>query len=156
MKKKIEITPKKISISKKSISFSKNVSRTVKNGTILQTRDEFLHNEGGYRKKGYEKKGNYRKVGVIDSNRNDELAIVKLHKPDSESGTLLPSKKARYKPFVETLDNESKRIKIGPKFIKSKQTLSNEDITAIKKDCYSNPKSRYKNKKKVRKLKGRK
>lgn len=131
----------------------KNVSKKLRNGTILQTRDEYLHNEGKYRKPGYAKKGNYRKVAVIDSNRNDDAAVVKLH---SGSGTPLPSKKARYKPFVETLDNESNRIREGRKFILTNQRLSKNDITAIKKDCFTTPNVRYKNKKKVRRIKGRK
>ena len=82
----------------------RNVSKNIRNGTILQTRDEYLHNEGSYRKKGYEKKGNYRKVAVIDSNRNDELAVVKLY---SKGGEELKGTKSRYKPFVEALDNEN-------------------------------------------------
>lgn len=131
----------------------KNVSKTVFNGTILQTRDEYLHNEGSYRKKGYEKKGNYRKVAVIDSNKNDELAIVKLY---SKSGDELEGTKSRYKPFVETLDDENKRVKISKKFIPNGQKLSGKNIATIKKDCFNNPKYRYKNKKKVRRIKGRK
>ena len=131
----------------------RNVSKNVRNGTILQTRDEYLHNEGSYRKKGYEKKGNYRKVAVIDSNRNDELAIVKLY---SKSGEELKGTKSRYKPFVETLDNENKRIRVGKKFIPNGQKLSKENVSTIKKDCFTNPKVRYKNRKKVRRIKGRK
>ena len=90
----------------------KNVSQTIPNGTILQTRDEYLHNEGKYKKPGYENKGNYRKVAIVDSNRENQFAVVKLY---SESGKELPSGKSRYKPFVETLDNEGNRIKEGKK-----------------------------------------
>lgn len=134
----------------------KNVSQTIPNGTILQSRDEYLHNEGDYRKPGYENKGNYRKLAVIDSNRKDELAVVKLY---SESGETLDDSSSKYKPFVETLDNENKRIKnsgkVG-KFIESNQKLTKHDVAKIKKDCFTNPKVRYKNKKKVRRIKGRK
>ncbi len=130
----------------------KNVSQTISNGTILQTRDEYLHNEGNYRKPGYENRGNYRKVVVVDSNRENHLAVVKLY---SQSGTELPSKKSRYKPFVETLDNKGKRIKASEKFIFNGQQLSKEDITVIKIDSFKSPNVRYKNKKKVRKIKNR-
>lgn len=132
---------------------NKNVSKNVKNGTILQTRDEYLHKQGNYRKQGYEKKGNYRKVVVVDSNRRDDLAIVKLY---SKSGEELEGTNSRYKPFIEILDNENKRIRTGKKFINKGQKLSPKNVSKIKKDCVSNPKSRYQNKKKLRKIKGRK
>lgn len=162
IKKPVKKTPAKksnlnapIQNSKKKMNtpLRKNVSQSVMNGTILQTRDEYLHKEGDYRKPGYEKRGNYRKVAVVDSNRHDELAIVKLY---SKSGKELPSKKSRYKPFVETLDKDNKRIKIGGKFIPNGQKLTQEDVTAIKIDSFSSPKVRHKNKKKVRRIKGRK
>ena len=54
------------------------------------------------------------------------------------------------------MDNEGKRIKVGAKFIDKGQRLSKENVTAIKKDCFKNPSVMYKNKKKVRVLKGRK
>ena len=120
----------------------KNRSKTVKNGTILQTRDEYLHGQK-----------NYRKVTVVDSNRNDELAVVKLY---SKSGAELPSGKSNYKPFVETLDDDNRRIKIGKKFIPNGKRLSKQDVAVIKKDCFTNPKYRHKNKKKVRRIKSRK
>lgn len=131
----------------------RNISKNVPNGTILHTRDEFLKDSGSYRKPGYKNKGNYRKVVVIDSNRNDDLAVVKLY---SKSGKGLKGTNSRYKPFVETLDDENKRIKVGRKFIRGKQKLSKENVYTIKKDCFTNPTYRYKNKKKVRRIKGRK
>ena len=130
----------------------KNVSKRIKNGTVLQTRDEYLHGQGNYRKKGYEKKGNYRKVAVIDSNRRDELAVVKLY---STSGTTLIETNSRYKPFVETLDNENKRIRVGGKFIPNGQKLSKQNVSIIKKDCFKTPNVQGKNTQKVREIKGR-
>ncbi len=135
---------------------NKNVSKKVPNGSILHTRDEYLHNEGKYRKPGYKNKGNYRKVVVVDSNRRDDLAVVKLHK---SSGTELPSKRAFYKPIVETLDDENNRIRANfgksGKFIAKGKPLSQEDVSAIKKDCFNNPKYRFKNRKKVQRIKNR-
>lgn len=134
------------------MSKKKNVSRTIKNGSILHSRDEFFQYEGKYRKPGYQNKGNYRKVAVIDSNRRNDLAVVKLH---SKSGIALPSGKACFKPFVETLDNDNRRIRIGRKFIYRGQHISKRDVSAIKKECFNNPKYKNKNKKKVRRMKRR-
>ena len=131
----------------------KNVSQTIPDGTILQTRDEYLHTQGSYRKEGYEGKGNYRKVAVVDSNRKNELGIVKLY---SKSGVQLQGTPSRYKPFVETLDDKNQNIKVGKKFIPSGKMLSKKNVTAIKKDCYKNPKVNKINKQKTRQLKGRK
>ena len=144
---------KKKANKKRSPPKRKNISQTIFNGTILQTRDEYLFEQGNYRKPGYEKKGNYRKVVVVDSNRYNELAVVKLY---SKSGKTLPSKKSRYKPFVETLDNNSETIKVSGKFIPNGQFLNNQDVIEIKKDSFTTKNVRYKNKKKVRKIKGRK
>ena len=131
----------------------KNISKTVKNGTVLQTRDEYIFGSNGYKKPGYMNKGNYRKVAVIDSNRRNDLAIVKLY---SKSGNSLNNTASRYKPFVEIMDNSGKRIRVGAKFIDKGQRLSKENVKMIKKDCFTNPSVKYKNRKKVRTLKGRK
>jgi hypothetical protein len=131
---------------------NKNISKNIHNGTIVQTRDEYFSEQGNYRKKGYENKGNYRKAVVVDSNRNDELAVVKLY---SHSGKELKKTVSRYKPFVETKDNINMPIKVGHKFIKTNKRLSKENLTTIKKDCYSSRNVSYVNRKKTRKLKGR-
>lgn len=127
--------------------------KKVPNGTILQTRDEYIFGSQNYKKPGYESKGNYRKVAVIDSNKRDDLAIVKLY---SKSGQPLKNTPSRYKPFVEIMDDTGKRIRIGAKFIDKGQRLSKENVTTIKKDCFTNPSVKYKNRKKVRVIKGRK
>lgn len=134
------------------MSKNKNISKSIPNGTILQTRDEYLHNEGNYRKPGYDNKGNYRKVAVVDSNCNDELAVVKLY---SKSGKSLKNTNSKYKPFVETLDDKNNRIKVSNKFIPNGQVLSKQNLNTIKIDSFTTPSVRYKNKKKVRRLKGR-
>lgn len=85
---------------------------------------------------------------VVDSNRRDDLAVVKLY---SKSGTRLPVSGSGYKLFVETLANENNRIRVGWKFVRSRQRLSPTDVTIIKKDCFTNPFCRYKNKKRCAK-----
>ena len=134
---------------------SKNVSKKVRNGLILQTRDEYFEGKGDYRKPGYENKGNYRKAVVVDSNRNDELAVVK----GITSGTNLkiPGIKT-IKPYIETKDNKGRPIVVGRKFINSGKIISQKDTTKIKIECLRNATRnlRKQNKKKLRKLKDRK
>ena len=133
----------------------KNVSQKIPNGRTLQTRDEFFEGQEKYRKPGYENKGLYRKVVVVDSTRADELAVVKL--TTSKQGTALPDYqqgKSKYRPFVATKDDENKPIKVGKKFLPNKpqKDVSQKDINQIKKDSIK----RKDNRKKLRELKGRK
>lgn len=133
----------------------KNVSQKIPNGRTLQTRDEFFEGQEKYRKPGYENKGLYRKVVVVDSNRADELAVVKL--TTSKQGTALPDYqqgKSKYRPFVATKDDENKPIKVGKKFLPNKpqKDVSQKDVNQIKKDSIK----RKDNRKKLRELKGRK
>ncbi|MBQ9713702.1 MAG: hypothetical protein IJV83_00075 [Clostridia bacterium] len=145
-------TPSKSSKGKKR----KNVSPTIPNGRTVQTRDEFFFGQKNYRKPGYEKKGNYRKAVVVDSNKKNELALVKL--TTSEAGKSIPgSKKSKYRPFVETKDNEGQPIKLGKKFIPNppKSDLSMHAVSEIKKDAFRDSKKAKKNRSKVRELKER-
>lgn len=139
---------------------NKNVSKIIPNGRILQTRDEYFEHESGYRKPEKEEKGNYRKAVVVDSNRNDELAVVKLI--TSKNATPLPNYKngeSRYRPFIETKDNKGDPIKIGGKFIpkSADDDMSKSDVNKIKKHALkeSSPKLSKENRKKLRALKNR-
>lgn len=138
---------------------NKNVSKKIKNGTTIQTRDEYL--KGGYKKQGYENKGRYRRAVVIDSNNEDELALVTL--TTSKKGHPLKDYKkgkSRFRPFVKTKDNDNKAIKLGYKFKANnqKQNVSKEDVNIIKREALLNSSNalRKTNKRKLRKLKGRK
>ena len=137
-----------------------STSVKVKIGRTLQTRDNFLEDGKGYNKPGYENKGHYRRVAVVDTNKKNELAVTKLY---GHSGTPLPNYekgKSRYKNYILTKDDSGKPIKVGKKFkLNSKnKNLTKKDINTIKKDALVNsPKSiRQLNKTKLRKLKGRK
>ena len=117
---------------------NKNVSQNIPNGRVLQTRDEFFEKQGSYKKPDYENKGNYRGAVVVDSNRKNELAVVKL--TTSKKGTVLKEYKkgkSKYRPFIETKDDEGNAIKIGRKFISKKpqDDLSLHDVNRIKKDA---------------------
>lgn len=145
-------TPKPKLPKPKSAKRRKNISKKVQNGTILQTRDEYFEGAGNYRKAGYQNKGLYRKATVIDSNRRDELVIIKgTTKGKPLNSTIFLS----YKPFVITKDDTGKPIKIGKKFVPTKHVLPANIITQIKIDCYNNPRSKNFNKSKTREMKGR-
>ena len=132
----------------------KNVSQKIPNGTILQTRDEYFEGAGNYSKPGYQNKGNYRKAVVIDSNRNDELAVVKL---TTQKGYKI-DKKSNFRPFIETKDNNLKPIVESGKFIKSNKILSNKQVNKIKNISLTKPGVDIKmsNREKLIELKGRK
>ena len=65
----------------------KNISQKVPNGTIVRTRDEYFENAGNYRKPGYGHKGYYRGAIVLDSNRNNELALGKASSSGYDFGS---------------------------------------------------------------------
>lgn len=140
-------------------SLRKNVSLKTPNGRTIQTRDEYFEGQKNYRKLGYEKKGLYRKAVVVDSNRKDELAVVKL--TTSKKGKSLDYKegKSKYRPFVLTKDDKGKPIKLGSKFVKNspKADVSKKEVNKIKKDLFrgKSVKTSKDNRKKVRELKGR-
>lgn len=137
----------------------KNVSQKVPNGRTLQTRDEYFYGDSKYRKPGYRDKGMYRKVVVLDSNRNDELVVIKL--TTSKKGTRLPDYqkgKSRYRPFVRTKDDAGKAIKIGKRFKEnpSRADVSKKDVAKIKKDVFKDCKNAKRNRKAAQEVKGRK
>lgn len=137
---------------------NKNVSKTIPNGRTLQTRDEYFYGGSNYRKPGYAKKGNYRKVVVIDSNDLDDLAVVKL--TTSPKGITLDygNGKSKFKPFVSTLDNLGKPIRVGKKFIENKpnKDVSSKDVAKIKRVSFAESQNSKQNKRLARHLKGRK
>ena len=110
-------------------------AKKIKIGTILQTRDEFFKDNKNYRKPGYEDKGNYRKAGVIGKNANDELALVKFV---TNGYLVVDNSNLRYRPYIETLDEESKPIRVGSKFIPTKKVLSKRQVKSIKNNCIHN------------------
>lgn len=139
-------------------------TKKVPNGRTLQTRDEFLasgKNKSNIKPNHGNKNDLYRRVGVIDSNKNGDLIVIKLttkgkHKlPDYLNG------KSTFKPIIEIEDNEGNRIRIdNPKFKENspKRDLSKKAVTAMKKAAFKTaaPKTKESNIKKVRKIKGRK
>lgn len=145
-------------MSQKTPPKRKNVSQTIPNGRTLQTRDEHFEGQKNYRKPNYENKGDYRRVVVVDSNRDDELAVIKL--TASKKGKPLKSYqrgKSHYRPYVETKDEEGNPIKAGKKFKinKSSQDVPAVEISEMKKEAFKTAQQASKNRKRVRKLKKR-
>lgn len=133
---------------------NKNVSRKVKNGQIVHTRDEYFYGKKDYRKPDYENKGNYRMAVVVDSNRDDELAVVKLTTADK--GKQIGTTKSKYKPFIETKDCNSKPIKQSKMFVADKKNkLSVKQSNEIKKECVNDKKTKLRNRKLLRFFKKR-
>ena len=140
----------------------KNVSKKIENGRTLQTKDNYL--EGGKCKIIHPEHSNpkdlYRKVVVIDSNRNDELVIVKLGKSKGKELENYQSGESKYKPYVLTLDENGEPIIIDNKKFKKNarnENLSKYDVAEIKKDCFKNASKTLikQNKKKAREVKKR-
>jgi hypothetical protein len=108
---------------------SKNVSRVIFPGDAIRTRDEYL-------KDGVEKEDHtddtdrlYRVAYVIDTNRLDEIAIVKS---TTTKGHHLKSKPdSKFKPSVYVLDDEDELIKLTPKGAEDKRFIRNsiDDLT---------------------------
>ncbi len=138
----------------------KNVSQTIPNGRTLQTRDEYLEEKNkDYRKPGYEDKGLYRKITVVDSNRNDELVVIVLTQSDKgiEIETY-KNGKSKFRPFVVVEDDNGNPIKITPgKFKENPKSadVPQAEITKMKKLAFKESEQREENRRKVRVLKGR-
>ena len=126
-------------------------------GRTVQTRDEYFEGQAEYRKPGYEASGNYRKAVVVAQHGKD-LAIVKATKGSPKGIPLEDEKVSKYKPYVETRDNEGRPIRFGIKFIPNnrKKSFSKRDTIKIAIDCFSGDGTRAKiNRNKVRVMKGR-
>lgn len=126
-------------------------------GRTVQTRDEYFEGQGDYRKPGYEKKGNYRKAVVVAQHGKD-LALVKTTKGSPRGIPLRDEKVSKFKPYVETKDDDGKPIQYGRKFIPNsrKNDFSMRDILQVILECFTkNKQQRKKNRNKVREMKGR-
>ena len=134
----------------------KNVSKKESNGTIVQTRDNYFKGQKKYIKEGYTNKGNYRKAVVVDSNRKDELALVKI----TSSGEEIDGVKTR--PFILTKDDLNRPIKESKKFIinknkngSPKNTIDSKTANSIKKRAVNNIKTGKSNRDRLKELKNK-
>lgn len=126
-------------------------------GRTVQTRDENFEGQGDYRKPGYEKKGNYRKAVVV-AQHGKNLALVKATKGSPRGLSLKDDKVTKFKPYVETKDDEGNPIQYGSKFIpnRRKKKFSKQDIIIVILECFTENKNlKKRNRNKVREMKGR-
>lgn len=133
----------------------KNVSQKILNGTMIHTRDEYLGGAHGFNKNGVTEY--YRQAIVVDSNRKNDLALIKLTL--SDKGKSVPGlKKSKYKPYIETKDNEGRPIRISKKFIKGRkqQKISAAIANDMKKTAVLDKREGEINRNKLRRLKKRK
>lgn len=136
-----------------------NVSTRYPNGRTLKTQDKYLPTD----KKG--KSDNpkaSRRVVVIDSNKKDELAVVKLTTSKQPNTSPLPNynqgngKPTRFKHFVETQDNEGKPIKVdGEKFKENPWAydLTPRQVENVKQQVLKHTAQAQENKKKIAAMK---
>lgn len=130
----------------------KNVSQTIPNGTLIITNDENFYGADGKSKK-------VRMGVVVDSNRNDQLGIVKYTKSNIHGQSFSNNQGfVGHGDKIYTLDNEGNPIKIGEgKFEKGKDKRAIPPKTANEIKKRNIQESRYKNgnRANLRNLKGR-
>lgn len=112
-----------------------NVSKMIKNGTMIRTRDEYFADHNGYKKEKY-KDNNilYREAFVIDTNSLDEMILIKAQSNGKYCVINLSGQKEHYNLFVKDRDNEGKPIRLGTKFKKGerKYSISEKDADTIR------------------------
>ena len=139
----------------------KNVSKRYPNGRTIKTQDKYLPTD---------KKGNSaklktkRRVVVVDSNRYDELAVVRLTTQNQPNTTELRTykkgngKTTYFKHFVEIMDDEGNPIKIdGKKFIENPWAwdLSNSEMNEVYNAVFKHSQQAGTNIDKIKRLKSR-
>lgn len=132
----------------------KNVSQNISNGTLIITNDKFLYGTDGQSDK-------TRMAPVIDSNRADELALVK-YTTSTKHGREFENNKGfkGHGDKIYTLDNEGKPIKIDDKkFVaprNSRRNITEQQANEIKRRNVEESKYKAGNKANLRNLKHRK
>lgn len=134
--KTIRVLRKKLGI------MAKNKSTRIPNGTIVQTRDEHFHRHGASRYTPYSNPNHpnpndyYRTTIVVDTNKDDELALVKK----TTCGGRYP--RNTYGDHVEVLDYQNEPIKHGNHFKVTRRRISKEEVNEIRKRVFkSGPKA---------------
>lgn len=131
----------------------KNVSQRVPNGSLIITNDKYLYGTDGNSNK-------VRMSITVDSNRKDQLAIVKLTTSEKHGRRFQNNKGFdKHSDMIYTKDNKGNPIVIeGNKFVKGS---NNRSITAsqaneIKRRNVKESKYRKENRKRLKKLKSSK
>lgn len=139
----------------KKPALRKNVSQTIPNGTLIHTQDDKFYGADGNSTK--------KRMGVVvDSNRRNEVAVTK-YTTSSKNGRRFKNNRGfvAHGNVIYTLDSKGKPIVLSEDGDFKKHRNNNRDITPkqanqIKKSNLKESKYRERNKKVLRKLKGRK
>lgn len=128
-------------------------------GRTLKTKDEYLPVVKSVAKVLKDK----RWVVVIDKNKKNEFAVVRLTTKKSKNSTLLEDYKkgnkeeTYFRHFVEIKDNEGKPITINEKFISNKKEndLNKGQVKQIQNKVFHKIKQSKGNIEKIKTLKGK-
>lgn len=139
--------------SKKITRQNKNTSKKIHNGSLVISNDKFFEGTDGKSQK-------TRMSTVVDSNRKDELAIVKLT-TSKKNGRRFKNDKGfdRHGQNIYTRDNEGNPIKIdNKKFLSGskRRSISLGQANEIKRRNIRETKLGQANRNKLRELKDRK
>ena len=128
--------------------------KRVPRGRTLSTNDNYL----GKQKTNSKKK---RTVVVIETNSNNEMAVVPLSSRDGENRTKLKNYtqgNSYFKHYVETKDNEGQPIVTNDKFRQNNKDLdiSLNDVGKIRNKVFTNCKQKQRNNKVMNEFRNRK
>ena len=156
--KSVKKTPSKSSTGNSGKS-KENVSKRYPNGRTLETADKYLPTDKRGKSQNPKER---RRVVIIDSNRKDEIAVVRLTTQRQSNTTELPTYKkgnglkSFFKHFVEIFDSEKKPIKVDGKKFKENprsQDLTGAEVQKIKTTVLGHVKQSTENQKKITALK---
>ena len=124
---------------------NKNRSGIYRDGMRVQTRDNYLYGSNYYDLRHPRSSDLYRKTYIIDSNKNNELVLVK---ETTHRGRVRPTIDSRYIYYKDDLGNP---IKIdNNKFkIKRNRSLSKVDTINLKKQVFRNNRNSRRNRRDV-------
>lgn len=132
----------------------RTVGGKVPQGRTLTTKDKYLDRKA----KTSEKE---RPVVVIETNANNELAVVQLSSRKGKDRTRLKNYQqgqSYFKHYVEVVDDEGKPIRVNQKFKENHPNMdvSREDVKKIKDKVLSKSKPASENRKKMDKFRDKK
>ena len=131
---------------------NKNISKTIPNGTFVLTNDKFFYGTDGNSEKS-------RMATVIDSNKKNELAIVK-YTTSKKHGRKFANSQGfkRHADTVYIKDDTGKPIKLDDVKFKSnpKRNITSKQANEIKRRSVKESRYKKKNRKLLKVLKERK
>ena len=134
------------------MSKNKNVSKNIRNGTLVTFKDSYLEKGRNTKSKGKD----IRVGAVIDSNRFDEIAVLK----QQHSLNAIVSGKRTFNPNIKTKKYKGQPLKVDGKNIRIKTDarISSKTANELKRKSLKEfPKNiRKPNKRRLKELKGRK